>query len=596
MISQTHPHAVGGEASAAAQTDIAGRVASVAHAVKGVAPVLLVIVCIGTVNILWLIRFRFGQVTGWDESGYIAIAIRDTHALHDGGLASLVGEFERQNLQAPLLPLLTVPVDTVFGSGVFQSLIGLQVVAAGLVIVTFLLARTLMTRKWSLLAAACVATAPAVADYGRLYVFPVPAAVFLIASMWMLIRSDELRERRWVVGSGAMAGLMLLSRTMTFSFLPALGAASFGLLLLGGSGDRRTRFMSMVWAGATTGLVAGTWYLRNGVSVAAYLLHYGYGDQAGRFGASHPMSSWAYWAKDLHLVAQSFYLPLTVLLIAASVVALAAAMRSRAAGGITVSPPVLVAASVSVVGYLVLTSSKNEGTGFVLPLLSPLVVLAVAAVARLRQRTLRQTFACLFVIVCVGNVGMKSGFVPALGDQVSLAVPGLGSVPVLDGRGLIQTEVAAAGYPAGSSTKPLPAADKRWLPLMEGVTTFARRYASERGQTPYLVFASDNQIFNTTRADLANALSGSVGARTSFIERDPKGDRVAYYARRLEYLRPNFVEIAQHDPAGRTAGITPERVATALRSLHYRRVYLFALPDGHRGSLWYRRQPALSRS
>lgn len=563
---------------------------------RRVGPLALVIACIGAVNTLWLIRFRFGQVTGWDESGYIAIAVRDTRALHDGGLFSLIGEFERQNIQAPLLPILTAPINAVFGNGVFQSLIALQVVTAGLTAATFLLARTLMTRTWSLLAAACVGTTPAIADYSRLYVFSLPAAAFLTGSMWMLIRSDQLRERRWVVGSGAMAGLMLLSRTMTFSFLPALLAAGLGLLLLGGSGDRRARFTSVIWAGVVMALIAGTWYLRNAISVAAYLLHYGYGGQAGRFGESHPVSSWAYWAKDLQLVAQSLYLPLAVLMVAVVVLALTQSVRSRVAVRRILRSPVFVLATVPVVGYLVLSSSKNEGTGFVLPLLPPLVVLAVAAAARLRHRMVRLSFAVLFVVVCVGNAAMKSGFVPFLGDQVSLGLPGFGSVPVLDGRGLIQAEVAAAGYPAGSATKPLPAVHKRWLPVMERVTTFAHGYASKRHERLYLVFGSDNQIFNTTRADLANALSGFVGARSSFIERDPDRDRVSYYTQRLEYLKPNFVEIAQHEPGAGAAGISPRRVITALESLHYRRVDEFTLPDGRAASLWYHEQSALSRA
>jgi hypothetical protein len=592
VTSQTQAHLVD---EASTQHRTGGRPFAL-DAARSIALPLLVIVCIGAVNVLWLIRFRFGQVTGWDESGYIAIAIRNTRALHDGGLISLLSEVERQNIQAPLLPLVTVPINGVFGNGVFQSLMALQVVAAGLTAATYLLARTLMTRNWSLLAAACVGSTPAIADYGRLYVFSLPAAVFLTGSMWMLIRSDQLRERRWVVGSGALAGLMLLSRTMTFSFVPALIAAALGLLLIRGRADPRRGFASMIWAGVAAMLVAGTWYFRNAISVAAYLLHYGYGDQARRFGQSHPVSSWAYWAKDLQLAAQSLYVPLAVLMIAAIAFALTQTVRSRTAVRSALRSPALVLAAVPAVGYLVLSSSKNEGTGFVVPLLPPLVVLAVASAARLRHAVVRQIFAVLFVIVCVGNVAMKSGFVPVLGKQVALRVPGVGSVPVLDGRGLIQLEVGAAGYPAGSSTDPLPAVHKRWLPVMETVTTFARRYAFERDQTPYVVFGSDNQIFNTTRADLANALSGNVGARTSFIERDPNGDRVSYYRRRLEYLKPNFVEIAQHDPATGPTGITPGHVATALQALHYRRVYESTLPDGQRASLWYHGQPALSRT
>jgi len=567
-----------------------------AGAARAMVPPLLVVACIAAVNILWLVRFRLGQVTGWDESGYIAIAIRNTRAFHDGGLFSLLGEFERQNIQAPLLPLITVPINVVFGNGVFQSLIGLQVVAAGLTGVTFLLAGTLMPRSWSLLAAACVGTTPAIADYGRLYVFAVPAAVFLAGSMWMLIRSHQLRERRWVVGSGALAGLMLLSRTMTFSFLPALVVAALGLLLTGGRGDRRKRFKNMIWAGVATMLVAGTWYLRNAISVASYLLHYGYGGQAGRFGRPHPVSSWAYWAKDLQLAAQSLYLPLAVLMLAAIVFALPESVRFHTGVRSALRSPVLVLATVPAVGYLVLTSSKNVGTGFVVPLLPPLVVLAVASVAQLRHQMVRRTFAVLFVVVCAGNLAMKSGFVPAVGKQVAWRIPGLGTVPVFDGRGLIQGEVAAAGYPTGSATDPLPAVHKRWLPVMEAVTAFARRYALERGETPYLVFGSDDQIFNTTRADLANALSGDNGARSSFIEGDPHGDRVSYYRGRLELLRPNFVEIAQHQPTTGLSGITPRHVEAAARSLHYRWVYAFTLPDGRRASLWYREQAMLART
>jgi hypothetical protein len=560
---------------------------------RSLVPLALVVACVGGVNVLWLIRFRFEQVTGWDESGYIAIAIRDTRALHEGGLASLAGEFERQNVQAPLLPLLTVPINAVFGNGVFQSLIALQIVAAALTVATFLLARTLMSRGWSLLAAACVGSTPAIADYGREYVFPIPAALFLTAATWMLIRSDQLRKRRWVVGSGGLVGLMLLSRTMTVSFLPALLAAGLSLLVASRSDDRRRRFRSLIWAGVATFAVAGTWYLRNGISVAAYLLHYGYGKQSGTFGTAHPASSWAFWAKDVRLAAQSLYLPLAVLIVVAIVVAVAECVRSRTSPRSWLGTPTLAVATVPVVGYLTLASSTNEGTGFVLPLLPPLTVVAVASASRLRHRLARRGFVLLFVIVCIGNVAMKSSLIRTLGKPVAVRVPGIGSVPVIDGRGLIQDEVGASGYATGSATAPLSAVHKRWLPLMQTVTTFADRFARDRGQTPYVLFGSDDQIFNTTRADLANALSGNNAARSSFIEPDPDGDRISYYRSRLNYLKPNFIEVAQRPPTG-AAQITPQYVVSAARALHYRRVYEFTLPDGRHASLWYRQQRSLA--
>jgi 4-amino-4-deoxy-L-arabinose transferase-like glycosyltransferase len=532
-------------------------------------------------------------VTGWDESGYIAIAIRNTQALHSGGLISLFREFERQNVQAPLLPLITVPVNILFGNEVFQSLLALQVVAAALIAATFLLARTFLSRGWSLLAAACVGSTPAVADYSREYVFSIPAALFLTGATWMLVRSDQLRRRRWVVGAGALAGLMVLSRTMTVSFVPGLFAAGLGLVVASKPEERRERFRSLLWAGGALLAVAGTWYVRNFVSVSAYLLNYGYGRNAGAFGKSHSPVSWGYWLKDVRLVAQSMYLPLAAVVVASVVTALPLLVRAQASVRTVVGRPMFVLAAVPAVGYLVLTSSRNEGTGFVLPLLPPFIVLAVGLAARLPQQVVRRAFAVLFAVVCVGNVVMKSSFVPALARPLAVPVPGLGSVAVLDGRGLIQRDVAAAGYPVGSVTGPLPATHKRWLPTMQEMTTFAARYAAKRGQIPYIVFGTDDAIFNATRASLVNALSGNTGARSGMIEVDPGSDLVGYYRSRLEFLKPNFVEIAEPHRIGGVALITPQRMATAAQSLHYRRIYRFTLPDGRRGTLWYREQRTL---
>jgi hypothetical protein len=255
-----------------------------------------------------------------------------------------------------------------------------------------------------------------------------------------------------------------------------------------------------------------------------------------------------------------------------------------------------VLAIVPFVGYLVLSSSKNEGTGFILPLLPPLTVLAVASVARLERQSVRLGLASLFVIVCAGNLLMKSGYVPLLATPRTLPVPGLGSLSVLDGRGLIQVEVAAAGYPVKSATEPLPDIHKRWLPAMHALTTFASSYALERRQTPRVVFATDDQIFNTTRFELAAALSVDNAAQSSLIGSGPDTDRVSHYRARLEYLKPNFIEIAPPVPRRGRVGITQMFVTVAARSLRYRQVYRFSLPDGRRGALWYREQPALVRT
>jgi hypothetical protein len=57
-----------------------GSAPTVVLAAATVAPVAL--------QVYWIHRFRFGFVTEWDESGYVAIALHNTDALRSGGLFS----------------------------------------------------------------------------------------------------------------------------------------------------------------------------------------------------------------------------------------------------------------------------------------------------------------------------------------------------------------------------------------------------------------------------------------------------------------------------------------------------------------------------
>ena len=78
----------------------------------------------------------------------------------------------------------------------------------------------------------------------------------------------------------------------------------------------------------------------------------------------------------------------------------------------------MLALSVVVVGgYLALTSSANEGTAFALPLLPPLVVLAVAALATLPWRATAVALATLLAVVAAANLLMKSGVRCSAGDR-----------------------------------------------------------------------------------------------------------------------------------------------------------------------------------
>src|SRR4051794_16589458 len=210
-------------------------------------------------HLVWLNKFRFGYVTEWDESGYIAIALDNVHSLRDGGLTDLAGTVLGQGLQAPLTPLAAVPFNLLFGDGVDSSLATELPFYAILVLATYGLGRRLMPPWWAALAAACVAGIPLATDYTRLFHFAVPAAAMFTAALWALLRSDRLERRGWAVASGLLLGLTLLSRTMTIAYLPGFVAAA-GLPVLLYAERRRERFVNLALLLAAGGAIAAVWY------------------------------------------------------------------------------------------------------------------------------------------------------------------------------------------------------------------------------------------------------------------------------------------------------------------------------------------------
>lgn len=141
------------------------------------APVVAVVaiaIVVALVDVWWLDRFRFGFVTEWDESGYLAIALDNVHALRAGGPVELVDVVLGQGVQAPLVPLSAVPLNLVFGDGVDSSLVVEPLFHGLLVLATYGLARRLVDPWWAVLAAAVVGSMPLLIDFARLSISPFP--------------------------------------------------------------------------------------------------------------------------------------------------------------------------------------------------------------------------------------------------------------------------------------------------------------------------------------------------------------------------------------------------------------------------------------
>jgi 4-amino-4-deoxy-L-arabinose transferase-like glycosyltransferase len=556
------------------------------------APVaVLVLVVVGwvAINIVWVLRFRWGYPTEWDESGYLAIGVRDVAALTDHGLVSFARVVETQAVQAPLVPAAASLAFAVFGAGMGQGVVVVCAFGALLIVGTFAVGREIMDGWWALLAATVVASIPLVTDYSRIFHFAVPAAAFFVAAILTLMRSDQLGRRPMAVACGVLLGLMVLSRSMTIAYVPAVGLAAV-LQVAVAKRDRARRLVSAGLGALAGAFVASLWYLRNWRSVLDYLGSTGYGSGSVHYGSSRSPLSGAYWTRVAREVATDLYLPLALVVVLCLVIG---ARHVAKRNGEPVRERLLTVSSsrwfvlvvVVAEGYAAMSSSKNNGTAFALPWLPALILLAVAAASRVRWNTGRRVLAALLVVTAVGDIAMKSGFVSPLAGSASTQIPGLGNVTVLEGRGILQASVIeGSGFARRSATSPPPAFHKRWTGLEKEVVRAVEVCAAPTGTVaPTGFVATSGQILSNTSFDLAAALANSE-ARFEWLK--PYTDTVNAYRAVLEPAPVHFLVTATTSAAASRR--TRARAEQAARISGYRTVSSFAMPDGRLLRLWWR--------
>jgi hypothetical protein len=554
-------------------------------------PLLALTLSLGVVlilDIVWLLRFRWGYPTEWDESGYLAIGVRDANALTHHGLFSFARTIENQQTEAPLVPAVAAVVFAIFGAGMGQGVLVVCAFVLLLSLATYAVGKMIIGRWWAVLGAVTVAAAPVVTDYSRIFHFSVPAAAFFTSAVWALMRSDRLRNRPLVVLCGLLLGLMVLARTMTVAYLPAIAVAAFLQVL--GTRERRGPLAVNALLGALAGCaVAALWYVRSWRSVADYLRSSGYGSDSSHFGASRSVFSLGFWTRIAGTVTNNLYLPLAALvvfclLLGAVHLALRRTGRSQARELLqVVSAPWFVLVVVVVEGYFALTSSKNDGTAFALPWLPALVLLAVFAASRGSGAVVRKAAAVAFIVLIATGLAMKSGFVSPLASTTTVHVPGIGHSTVLEGKGIVQAAVVeASGYPPQSATTPLPRFQKGWLAFEKRIVRAiaGRERVAPDSSGPDGFVATDSQILSNTSFQFAAAL---LDKNVGFQWLPPfSGDS---FRKRLTQPAIRFLLTAP------TPSQTRKGLAPAVRAAHatgYRDVALFTMPDGRQATLWWR--------
>jgi hypothetical protein len=549
-------------------------------------------------DVWWFAKYRHGFPLTIDEAGYIAIGLNDHIGFQSGGLHGWWKAIEDEVPQAPLVPAIA-SATLILKNGVLNAFGVLTAFSVVLTLAAYGIGKRLAGAALGALAAVVVATLPGTFVFAREYVFALPAAALLSCAVFALLCSDGLRNRRWSIACGVAIGLMLLTRTMTVAFVPPLlvaaVVAAIGRGRVLGQGQMGRRAVNLALLIFCTLVLAATWYLRNYEPVYEYLTNYGYGSNAANYGANHSLLSWGRWnAVATRMIYTDLLLPLAVLIVIGLIVLACVAVRrvqtaeSRRDTVIRLAASdVFTVALVVACCYVALTSSRNGGEGFTIPVSALLPPLAVVSLRYLTRRVVAPVLAALGVIV-VFNLLSNSNLSESLSKTRLVDVPTLGNLPWANG---VPHAVSAVRAEVPGPEAKFGPDDARYQEINEELVAFVV-HQIEAGAHEPVAFASRNQVINTSSFAFGGLVQFSRPFFMIQINAEPE-DSVANYVRLLsrpEFGRPGFL-ITMSDETGDYPPLVTQRYAeAAARRTGFRIVKTWTLPDGRQMRVWERRE------
>lgn len=560
-------------------------------------PILLVLAAVAVsavIQLWWLDRFRVGFPLDVDEAGYIAFSLSLQDGLHQTGLDGFWSAWEAQTGFGPLLPLVSLPVYELFGASPMSAFATQSVFLVLLVLSTYGVARRLAPPSYSALAAVVVAAMPIVVDYSRSYQFALPAGALFAASTYALLASEGLSRRGWSMGWGVLLGLTALTRVMMVAFIPFQLAAAVWLAWSRKSGSRR--WWNLGFAVAAMLATAATWFANSWSSVLDYLTGFGYGSSSHSYGPGHSVLSTSFWTQELtDALRIDLYLPLAGLLAAALTVGLLIAMqRLRAASGRHELRSLLdrwarddaaVVLFLLATIYLALTSTRNQGGGFRLPLYPLAVALSVLAISRLPRPSARRFLAGGLIAVSGFNVLMKADLIGDASRLATVDIPAIGDTSLINGRGYIQSFLySSARVEPGPPTEPLPESARGWLPAHERIVSITRRAgrAENVGFIPVICVATFEPLLHPN--DLVLAARRRYHQPYYAVDVRPPSVNGASYRAQLQGPLPcnELVTVFPSRAAFNQPPVDPRAVRLTARKLGFRPLRSLRLPDRRR--------------
>jgi len=552
----------------------------------------LATVSLAATNGWWVWTARKGLPYSIDEAGYLQRTIRDGQALLHGGPGGLLSAIRTPDIQAPLVPVVASLAYPFVHADLLKLLISLQVFYVAVAFATYWLARRVLPRWWSVLAAVAVASSAGVVNESRSFMFAVAATAMLAAAVAAQLSARNGRDTRFLVLAGALSGLTMLARTMMVPFIGVIWLVG-ALAVVAESTDRWRRLGGFLVAPIVGSLLAAVWYSAQWRYVLEYLTQYAYGHIAGTYqrGVMFPLIGSLPLRLD-YLLSKDLYLPLgAVVLFGIAIGGWSTVRGRRRSGGDgwgVVFGPAGQIALIMAGSLAVLCSTSNAGEGFELPLVPLMVVLALAGwrsvTHRWMSRIIRRgvpafvavTSATTLVIVTSTAVPLMTVTAGTRSDSVvvesSYSIIAQ-YVSEFEGRGLAMSGVA--GEP--------------WMTDSWQADAFIYSYAAARGYLPVVFFATEGPLFNTNTVQLEEqAHDGRVLPVGVFL--DPQQVRVSFVQQLSapEYGIPNFLVAVSGAEATSFTLVPDVDAAQTARESGFQPVWRLRLPDGTWVTVYWR--------
>ncbi len=556
-------------------------------------------------NAVWVVTQRVGQPLDIDESGYVRISLVDYRGLQNGGIAAWWHQIIGQPVQAPLAPALASILDWVIGLRIINAFF-VSVLAYGVILVATLG----LTRNWATpsrsVALFFVACCPVLLAYSRGFDFAELAAACLASALYFAHRSHGFTRTLPSLGWGVSLGLMLLSRTMTVAFVPGLLLAVLVPAAARGSWSSLLRIVGGIAMGAA---VAATWYAANLVSVFSYLTSAGYGPAAALYGSPRSLFSVGDWFQFLLTNANLYlYAGEAIFLLVGWLACLGIAIQKCAPrdsfdgrpgsllrqfrGWADSDTPVAACAIVVVTGLVALMSSRNGGSGFVAPLVVPLVIVASWGVMRslqlVRSRSgptrgpVLMVPAAVVIAMTLGSAALT--FLP-------MSVEAVTSVPLPNGNHLTLWDSAQGTLRRYEDNAGVPfSSGKGWVAASAFADKEIWAASAAALRPPVAVLAFNAYMINVNTIGLDSAMHHRGQLQLAVIYPLPGDYGTAAYLNEIRWIDPIVTVVATvTGGADEFQPAVPLSVGTDyVASLHFKPFCRYRLPNGEWLVLWAR--------